>query len=199
MKLNSFQKELVSRIINNDFNNNVGFYNTYFADINFKTDYKKVQECYYKVIDYLILIQILKKIDLIYLRKLESTEFHIRGIKYNFVREDLDSEEYRTKGLLLEQIRALINGDKDDSIYPTEELTHFKKKRFKTDKERNSIWQRWFPIVIAIITIILSTLANYYIYTNQRKVTIENQKDIFKVIILDTTRNFKNDSLAIKP
>lgn len=74
----------------------------------------------------------------------------------------------------LSDISRLINSMKNDIIVPHTELSLFV-KRFKTKGERERFYQLWVPIGVAILTVIISTLANWLIYSNERNVFITNQ------------------------
>jgi hypothetical protein len=92
-------------------------------------------------------------------------------------------------------------------IVPLPKLDEFIKRGYKTDQEHyteeeNKDRKRANrnTLVIAIITVVLSSLINYLIYTNKRDVNVINQRDTINVKVLpnqniDTIKSIISDSI----
>ncbi len=181
MYLSAFQKEIIKRISQEkiktikdfllDFNlvlmREVGsdffFHNDYFQVIN-------REEAYSKLIDFRKVINLLAKAELIEIEKSANL-----GFGYSLT-EDRPKE-----------IIDLIHSSRESFIITYNEINKFEKD-FLTPQERNERRQLWVPIVVAIATVILSAILNYFIYTKEREVFIKNTnafKDSLYVKILN--------------
>ena len=125
------------------------------------------EDTYNKLIDFKKVINLLTKAELIEIEHSANL-----GLGY------LVSEDRPAK------IIEIINSNSRDFIIPYNEIRNFAKD-FRTPHERVQRRQLWIPIVVAIATVLLSSIINYFIYSKEREVFIKN------------TNAFK-DSLYIK-
>ncbi|HEY5125000.1 MAG TPA: hypothetical protein VIK14_14805 [Ignavibacteria bacterium] len=196
MNFSKFQKELICLINIGKIKDSISFYDKYQKeDIDDKTDIVQVKDLHQKIIDYIILINKLSENGLIYVTNVKSINSLKKGRSANTNTKD-------ERGVLIKEIYEFINVNKFDEIYPTEELIKFEKRGYKTQEDKNRIWLKWIPLGVAVLTVILSSLFNFLIYNNQRKVIIENSgafKDTIKVIVIDTVKKIdKTDTLKTK-
>lgn len=146
------------------------------------------EDTYNKLIDFKKVINLLTKAELIEIE--HSADL---GLGY------LVSEDRPAK------IIEIINSNSKDFIIPYNEIRNFAKD-FRTPQERAQRRQLWIPIVVAITTVVLSSVLNYFIYTKEREVYIKNTNafsdSIYIKIIndLDSTKNQKEVKFEpIKP
>ena len=102
------------------------------------------------------------------------------------------------------QIFDLFSPYAEELIIPYNEIKKFS-KNFKTQSEQNKLINTWTPLVIAILTVLLSGVFNYLIYTNDRNVYITNKNafsDSLKISVknelIDSTSKSSKDSVNIK-
>jgi hypothetical protein len=152
------------------------------SDFSFDNDHFRVKDrdtTFTKLIDFKKVVNLLSRADLIEIEKSANL-----GMGYSEV-DDRPKE-----------IINFIWSFQDLLIIAYNEIKNFEKD-FLTPQERNQKWQRWIPIIVAVLTVLLSTIINYFIYTKEREVTIKNQnafKDSIYVKILnvdDSTKQFR--------
>jgi hypothetical protein len=212
MYLSNFQKEIVKRISNDkiktildflvEFNlvipnvsekkaYTVGGKNISEGESDFfidKVHYKVVdrEDAFNKLIDFKKVINLLSKAELI---EIENSA----GLEFGYVATE-DRPIY---------IISIINSFYNSRIISYNEIKNFAKD-FRTPQERSQFWRGWLPIIVAVITVALSSITNYFIYTNDRDVYIKNSnafKDSLYINILNdidsplTNKKIELDSL----
>jgi hypothetical protein len=176
-------------IISHNLNEND--YEQLFVLSNFdKIKIKNVKEAYYYCFNLFSLIEFLKNSKLIYY--LETRD----QLNITF---EADYEDEKTK-LYITLINKLFKRN-NILFYPSEEINSFIDRNYETIEEKKVFVEdndrkealKWTK-VIAIISICLSiitTVYNIFMYNNFRNVTLQNQKDTIKVIIIDTLKTVK--------
>ncbi len=151
---------------------------------------EKVEEAYYYSFNLFSLLEFLKNQKLIYF--IETEDKYEIGFDSNIIND-------KTK-IQLNLLNKLFNR-KNLIFYPSEELNSFIERNYNTlaeskiyeeDKDRKKSL-KWTKI-IAITSIILSLstgIINFITYKTDRVVTIQNQKDTVKVLLLDTLKENK--------
>jgi len=137
----------------------------HFDDIHYKVIDR--DDTYNKLIDFKKVINLLSKAELIEIE--DSVDLSLGYL----------GSEDRPKKII-----AIINSHRKTLIIPYNEIRNFEKD-FLTPQERIQKGQLWIPIIVAVATVVLSSVLNYFIYTKEREVFIKN------------TNAFK-DSLYIK-
>lgn len=115
-----------------------------------------VEDTYEKLIDFKKVINLLTKAELIEIDKSSGLSFG-----------------YLVKPDSPTHIIAILNSFRESLIIPYNELQKFAKD-FLTPQERNQKRQLWIPIIVAITTVLVSAILNYFIYTKEREVYIKN-------------------------
>lgn len=169
MYLSDFQKQIVRRIANEDIQTIQDFFITFElvipysssgeSDFFFDREHFKIvnrEDTFNKLLDFKRVINLLTKAEQIFIENSSGQNFG-----------------YSASENCPMHIIALINSFRDIRIIPYNEIVDFAKD-FRTPQERNQLWQRWIPIIIAIATVILSSILNYFIYTKEREVFIKN-------------------------
>jgi len=200
MNFTNFQKEIISYINKREIKDSVSFGKKYIKGINNDTDANIVQDSHQKTIQYFMLIQKLGLSGLIYVKNVEN----VNPGKIGFVFPV--GFAHTANEVLVSEIYELINSNRFDELYPTEELILYEKRKFKTVEERDKKWitfrSIWVPIGVALFTVIVSSTVNYFIITNERQIIIKNTgafKDTINVVIVDTFNNsFRKDTINIK-
>lgn len=131
----------------------------FFNDIHYKVGNR--EDAYKKIIDFRKVINLLSKAELIEIEETADLSFGF------LISEDRPKE-----------IIEIINSSRNSFIITYNEIRKFEKD-FLTPQERIQRRQLWIPIAVAVVTILLSSVLNYFTYTKEREVIIKNS-DAFK-------------------
>lgn len=201
MYLSKFQKEIVRKIANEEIKTVLDFllqfnlileidqwrdegekaedlFNGAFSINNKNYKINNKDDAYSRIIDYKKVINLLLKADLIAVEKMEDMEI-----------------VYLCTYDIFAKVFNIINSLRNDLVVTYNEIKNFEKD-FLTPQERAERKQLWIPIIVAIATVILSSVINYFIYTKEREVFIKNVKafqDTVKVKLIED-----KDSLRIE-
>ncbi|MBM4176815.1 MAG: hypothetical protein FJ213_11690 [Ignavibacteria bacterium] len=202
MYLSKFQKEIVRKISNEEIKTVIDFLLIFKLVLSNVTPKKSVKvgdtsieegeadffvdsihykilnrhETYTKLIDFRKVINLLSKEELIDISLLSNITFGY--VAYTNYANDIINLLYSSRNTFI----VIYN-----------EIKKFE-KNFLTPQERNQRRQLWIPIIVAIATVILSAIINYFIYTKEREVFIKNVnafQDTVKVKIIDKSDTTK--------
>lgn len=162
---------------------------------------KNVKESFDIIINFISLLKILEEKNFIFTNKIIYSSYIKFDINYYNVEEKI----------LIKNMNSLFNEREIIEFYPTEELKELKKREYLTeneyftkeeDKDRKAalkqaiISQRW-TIGISLGIFIIGTIINLFIYTKDRDVSIKNNKDTTKVLLVNPQEKIP-DTLQLK-
>ncbi|MDD5362274.1 MAG: hypothetical protein PHN88_09090 [Ignavibacteria bacterium] len=153
---------------------------------------KDVEDVYNSLLNFLVLIEMLEKKGLVFIRNLND--------KYDISFQTI-SIVHADKILL---INSLIKDYEYRLIFPTPELFDFARRGFISQDEYFSIEEnkdrkkaQKLTLIIAIASIIfgcITTSFQYFTYSKEREVIISKNKDTSKIIITEPVKIYKDST-----
>ena len=196
MTLSDFQKKITKQIIENKHWNINLLYSINFPTINENSEIDKIEEYYYNILEYLKLIEDLKKENLIFITDYSNTISLTKPPKAFKLVLDISNK----KDFLLEKINFIFKQNINLEINSTLSLEKFA-KRYKTKKEINTINIVKYPTIISCIMILLyiiTLIVSYNLLTINKKEFLSKVEPKIETRPIHDTLNKKGSVKGIR-